>query len=86
MQNSNDSQSRTFLTVSQFASKHPAFSEASLRWIIFNAKERRGSQGAVLSNGFETAIIRLGRKVLIDEQRFFEILSAGQSHHRRDHG
>ncbi len=79
------SRPRTLLTVRQFASKHPAFTESSLRWIIFNAKKRGNSKGAVFSNGFESAIIRLGRKVLLDEERFFELVSAGQSSSEGSH-
>jgi hypothetical protein len=54
---------RTLLTVRQFSEKHTAFTQAGLRWVIFNEK----------SNGlFESgAIVRVGRRVLIDEARFF---------------
>jgi hypothetical protein len=54
---------RTLLTVRQFSEKHVAFTQAGLRWVIFNEK----------SNGlFESgAIVRVGRRVLIDESRFF---------------
>jgi len=50
------------VTVSEFAKRHSAFTEGSLRWMIFNAA----------SNGLNEsgAIIRLGRKVLIDEDKF----------------
>ncbi len=52
------------LAVSQLSLAHPAFSEASLRWMIFKAAE----------NGLESsgAIKRLGRKVVIDESLFLE--------------
>jgi hypothetical protein len=57
---------RTLLTVQQFSEKHPAFTQASLRWQIFNE----------LTNGLAEAgvILRVGRKVLIDESRFFDWL------------
>ena len=41
-----------------------AFTEASLRWLIFNRT----------SNGFDSCLVRVGRKVLIDRQRFGEWL------------
>lgn len=71
--------SRVVLTVRQFAARHPAFTEAALRNYIFYATPRRSSKGAIPSNGLETALIRLGRKVLIDEGRFFTWLDAGGS-------
>ena len=52
---------RTLLTVHQFCSKHPAFKEGGLRYLIFNAG----------SNGFEKCIRRIGRKVLLDEEEVF---------------
>ena len=55
-----------YLTVKQMAEKHPAFSEASLRYHIFHEKE----------NGLEKAITRVGRKILIDESLFFEWLES----------
>ncbi len=60
------------LTVKQFANKHPAFSEASLRYHIFHEK----------TNGLGIAIKRVGRKILIQEEAFFnwiEGLQGGQS-------
>ena len=53
-----------YLTVSQMAVKHPAFSESSFRYHIFHAAK----------NGFDKVITRVGRKILINEQRFFEWL------------
>lgn len=50
----------SFLTVKQLSQKYPAFSENSLRWIIFNSK----------LNGATAFIRKVGRKVLIDEIGF----------------
>lgn len=61
-----------FLTVRQFAEKHPAFPQGSLRNLIFHASPRHSSQGRIDGNGLEVALIRIGRKVLINETRFFE--------------
>ncbi len=50
----------SFLTVRQASDKYPAFSEASLRWIIFNSKH----------NGATAFLRKVGRKVLLDEDGF----------------
>jgi hypothetical protein len=49
-------------TVRQHAEKNPAFSQSSLRNLIFNAK----------ANGFDACLVRVGRKILIDEAAFFQ--------------
>ena len=50
----------SFSTVKQTAEKHPAFTQNSLRWIIFNSK----------LNGATSFIRKVGRKVLIDDAAF----------------
>ena len=57
------------LTVRQFSQKHPAFPEGGLRHRIYNE-----TQNGLANSG---AIIRTGRKVLIDEERFFNWLRFG---------
>jgi len=47
-------------TVDQFAKKYPAFSRASLRWMLFNRA----------TNGLDTAVVQIGRRILIDEAAF----------------
>ncbi len=47
-------------TVKQVTQARPAFTEASLRWLIFNAER----------NGLNQALVRIGRRVLIDLERF----------------
>lgn len=54
--------SSPYLTVKQTAGKHPAFSEGALRWAIFNRRVNR----------FDSCLIRIGRRLLIDEQHFLE--------------
>ena len=45
--------------------------QSFLRHAIFNAEDRVGSGGAIVSgNGLSSAIIRIGRKVLIDLDTF----------------
>lgn len=46
---------KSFLTVKQFAEKHPAFTAGSLRWLIFSNPK------------FSACVRRIGRKVLIAE-------------------
>lgn len=64
---------RVLLTVCQFHQRNPAFTEAALRNLIFKADSRESTKGTILGNGLiqAGAIIRLGRKVLIDEDAFF---------------
>lgn len=51
----------TLMTIRQFASKHTAFTEGSLRHLIFYER----------TNGMSMCIRRVGRRVLIDEETFF---------------
>ncbi len=45
--------------------------ESFLRHAIFNSKDRTGSAGTIIpGNGLAPAIVRLGRRVLIDLDRF----------------
>lgn len=57
-------------SVKQFAQENPAFSESSLRWMLFNS----GTNGLLKSG----AIIRNGRRILIDSDKFFAWLQANQ--------
>jgi hypothetical protein len=51
-----------YFTVRQTAARHRAFTEGSLRWLIFNRN----------SNGFDYCLVRIGRRLLIDDQRFID--------------
>ena len=63
--------------VKEFAKRHP-FSEYSLRNHIQHARERHCSRGTIPANGLAPALVRIGRRVLIDEAKFFEWLEAQQ--------
>jgi len=52
-----------YLTVQQFTAKHTAFTLGGLRSLIFNEH-----QNGLAKSG---AVVRIGRKVLIDETKFF---------------
>ena len=64
--------SAPLFTVDQFAERQPAFTKPALRNLIFKAGVRQTSRGEIPGNGLIEcgAIVRLGRKVLIDEARF----------------
>jgi len=62
------------MTVKQFCSAHPAFTEGGLRFLIFRAKPTHTSRGVEPGNGFNPALRRIGRRVLIDEERFFRVI------------
>ncbi len=49
---------RNLKTVKQLVEEYPGiFTEGSLRWMLFNAEQ----------NGFDACVIRMGRRVLIDQ-------------------
>ncbi len=58
-----------FSTVEQMAAKYPSFTVGSLRWLLFNRE----------NNGLATAVVQLGRKVLIDEQAFVAWLRSNKA-------
>lgn len=60
-----------YLTVKQFANKHPAFSVGSIRDLIFHSP----------FNGLDDmeVIHRVGTKVLINEVKFFNWVSTNPS-------
>ena len=74
----NEANTRTLSTVRQFSEKHPAFSQGAIRNLIFLADERKTSKGTIPGNGLSAALVRIGRKVLIDETRFFEWIDQQQ--------
>jgi hypothetical protein len=71
---------RNIFTVRQFSERYPAFRQVSLRRLIFFSVPGRidASGRAWPANGFEHAIVRVGRRVLIDEERFFEWIESQQ--------
>ena len=57
---------RQLHTVRQFCQENPAFTPGSLRWLLFHRQ----------TNGLERAVIKIGRRILIDTDKFFEWLDA----------
>ena len=60
-----------YLTVRQFINRYPAFTTGGLRSLIFNEQ----SNGLAKSG----AIVRIGRKVLLSEEKFFSWVEAQNS-------
>lgn len=54
------------LTVKQLAEKRPYLTEASIRWILFNRK----------TNGFNRAVIKIGKKLIINDEIWEECENA----------
>jgi len=70
-----------FHTVKGFAEKFNVWTPAALRALIYAAEDRVASGGRVIKgNGLSEAgaLLRLGRRVLIDEAAFFQWLAAQQ--------
>ena len=70
-----DSGPRTLLTVQAFSERWPAWTQAALRNLIFNSTDRHNSRGERIPGNRLAeagAIVRIGRRVLIDERAFFQ--------------
>jgi hypothetical protein len=53
--------------------------------LIFESESRETSQGRIDGNGLAPAIVRLGRRVLIDESKFFDWVQSQQVQRCVDH-
>jgi hypothetical protein len=64
----------SYFTVKQFSERHPAFTVPSLRALIFDGN----------TNGLNEscAVVRINRKVLINEGRFFDWVDGGNKRKR----
>ncbi len=60
--------SQNLFTVSQFCEKHKCFTQGAMRWHLFNA----ANNGLAVTG----AIIRVGRRVYIDEDLFFSWINS----------
>lgn len=58
------------LTIRQLSERFPAFSEPAIRNLVFCSKPRQSTKGAIPGNGLDRAIIKIGRRVLIDLEQF----------------
>lgn len=76
---------RDLFPVNQFSARRPAWTPQALRNLILNAADRLNSRGErIPGNGLAEAgaIVRVGRRVLIDEQAFSRWIAA-QNKQRR---
>ena len=71
------------LTVRDFSDKHPAFKRSTLRDLIWRSYHPENPRPGLDATGFNLCVIRLGRKLLLDEAKVFAWLSASQG---RKHG
>ena len=64
---------QTLFTIRQFCEREPAWTPQALRNLILNAEDRLNSRGEkIQGNGLKNsgAIVRVGNRVLIDDQLF----------------
>jgi len=76
-----ESTPRDLFTVAQLSERRPCWTQAALRNLILNASDRVNSRGETIpGNGLAEAgaIVRVGRRVLIDELAFFQWIAAQQ--------
>jgi hypothetical protein len=65
---SNDKDRRLYGVRSFYEKNHDWIKYGGLRWWLFHAKE----------NGLEMALVRVGRRVYIDEEKFFQWIDGMQ--------
>lgn len=53
---------KSFISVRRLSEKHPDFSEASIRYLLFNRD----------NNGLAEHVRKIGKKLLIDEHGFID--------------
>lgn len=63
---------RILVTIAQLAEKCPGLTQPAIRWLIFNSKENGLAQSG--------AIMRNGRRILIDVDKFFSWFDSRQQH------
>jgi len=76
---------RDLFTVAQFSERRPAWTGPAIRNLILNSADRLNSRGErVRGNGLSEAgaLVRIGRRVLIDEGRFFYWIAAQQKNRK----
>lgn len=75
-------------TVEQFCGRHRFKNQAGLRGEILNAEDRKNSRGErIPGNGLAEAgaIVRIGRRVYIDEEKYFKWVADQQPRPRAAH-
>jgi hypothetical protein len=74
----------SYLTIKQAVQTYPAVfpTESAVRNLIYKADDRPFTKGVMKGNGFAMALIRLGRKILLDEAKLIEWI---ESHRKGGH-
>jgi 3D (Asp-Asp-Asp) domain-containing protein len=67
----------SLLSIKEFSNKHTSFSESALWGLRFKSKPRNSTSGKVLGNALDSAFIKLGSRVYIDEYKFFFLIRQG---------
>lgn len=76
-----ESAPRDLFTIAQFSQRYPAWTPPALRNLVLHSADRLNSRGErIPGNGLAEAgaIVRIGRRVLIDEQAFFRWIAQQQ--------
>lgn len=74
----NETPQRLILTLDKFAERNPAFPPSVMRNLLWKAKDRHSSLGPVKGNGLDMAVVRIGKRLYIDEPKFFAWLDGQQ--------
>lgn len=85
-QNTSQVATRELLTVRQFSERFPAWTEPGVRNLILNSESRLNSRGEkVPGNGLAEAgaVVRVGRKVVVDVGAFFDWIADQQKQRRK---
>ena len=85
MQQPNEVGPRALRTIKQFCEAWQAWTPPALRNLILNGADRINSRGErIPGNGLAEAgaIVRVGRRVLIDEQAFFRWIAEQQKRNK----
>jgi hypothetical protein len=69
---------RPLVTVAQMVDAYPCLTTGGVRADIFGAATRVSSKGIVPGNGLAPAVIRKGRRVLLDEIGYFTWVRTGR--------
>ena len=73
---------RKLFTIPQFCERNPAFGDGQLRnWIQYavpRIRTVRGQRVTLPPNGIGMALVRVGRRVFIDEDKFFDWIDQQQ--------
>jgi len=63
--------SRGIYTLDIFGQRNPAFPPTVMRNLLWRSRDRHSSIGTIKGNGLDVAVLRIGRRIYIDEAKFF---------------